>query len=50
MFAVRAAGPGMRLMKLQLVGFSDGRPIGWGRFLLRWLLLQALRLTGIGRS
>ena len=48
MFAVRAAGPGMRLMKLQLVGFSDGRPIGWGRFLLRAVVLFALGLTGIG--
>ena len=42
MLAVRAATPGMRLMKLQLVGFLDGRPIGWGRVLLRavvfWLL------------
>jgi uncharacterized RDD family membrane protein YckC len=47
-FAVKAAGPGMRLMGLQLVGFYDGRPIGWGRFLLRSLVLYALRLTGIG--
>ena len=48
MFATRAAGPGMRLMKLQLVGFSDGRPIGWGRFLLRALVLGLLSATGIG--
>jgi uncharacterized RDD family membrane protein YckC len=48
MFAVRAAGPGMRLMKLQLVGYTDGRPIGWGRFLLRWLVLSLLAATGIG--
>ena len=47
-FAVKAAGPGMGLMGLQLVGFYDGRPIGWGRFLLRALVLYALRLTGIG--
>ena len=47
-FAVKAAGPGMRLMGLQLVGFYDGRPIGWGRFLLRSLVLYALRVTGIG--
>src|SRR5689334_25338979 len=26
MFAVRAAGPGMRLMHLQLVGLANGRP------------------------
>lgn len=48
MYAVRAAGPGMRLMKLQLVGYTDGRPIGWGRFLLRWLVLSLLAATGIG--
>jgi uncharacterized RDD family membrane protein YckC len=47
-FAVRAAGPGMRLMRLQLVGFYDGRPIGWMRFLLRALVLAALYTTGIG--
>jgi uncharacterized RDD family membrane protein YckC len=48
MFATRAAGPGMRLMKLQLVGFSDGRPIGWGRFLLRALVLGLLSATVLG--
>jgi uncharacterized RDD family membrane protein YckC len=47
-FAVRAAGPGMRLMQLQLVGFYDGRPIGWIRYLLRTLVLWALSATGIG--
>jgi uncharacterized RDD family membrane protein YckC len=47
-FAERAAGPGMRLMRLQLVGFYDGRPIGWIRFLLRALVLAALNVTGIG--
>jgi len=48
MFATRAAGPGMRLMKLQLVGFRDGRPIGWGRFLVRALVLGLLGVTGLG--
>ena len=48
MFALRAAGPGMRLMKLQLVGLSDGRPIGWGRFLVRFVVLLALRATVLG--
>src|SRR5215210_4097639 len=46
--AEKAAGPGMRLMKLQLVGFYDGRPIGWGRVLLRAVLLWLLTLTGVG--
>ena len=48
MYAVRAAGPGMRLLKLQLVGYTDGRPIGWGRFFLRWLVLTLLAATGLG--
>lgn len=48
MFATRAAGPGMRLMGLQLVGFRDGRPIGWGRFLVRAVLLAVLEVTVLG--
>ena len=46
--AVRAASPGMRLLKLQLVGFLDGRPVGWGRAVVRWLVFVALSATGIG--
>src|SRR4051794_12441740 len=46
--AVRAASPGMRVLKLQLVGFFDGRPIGWGRVFLRWLIFAALAVTGLG--
>jgi uncharacterized RDD family membrane protein YckC len=46
--AVRAASPGLRAMKLQLVGFLDGRPIGWGRVLVRELVFWALYVTGIG--
>ena len=48
MLAERAAGPGMRLMHLQLVGFYDGRPIGWIGVLLRALIFAALSATGIG--
>ncbi len=48
MFAVGGAGPGMRLMHLQLVGLANGRPVGWGRFFLRQLILFGLGLTGIG--
>jgi len=46
--AVRAASPGMRAMKLQLVGFLDGRPIGPGRVFVRALVFWALYVTGIG--
>lgn len=46
--AVRAATPGMRLMRLQLVGFLDGRPVMWGRAFLRWLVFAVLSATGLG--
>lgn len=46
--ANRAAGPGMRLDSLQLVGLSDGRPLGWGRVLLRWLVFAGLTITVVG--
>lgn len=46
--ATAAASPGMRLLKLQLVGFYNGRPVGWGRVLLRWLVFAALSATGLG--
>lgn len=46
--AIGAASPGMRLAKLQLVGLADGRPIGWGRVLLRQLVWSVLAATGIG--
>ena len=46
--AVRAASPGLRAMKLQLVGFLDGRPIGPSRVLVRALVFWALYVTGIG--
>jgi uncharacterized RDD family membrane protein YckC len=48
MFAIRGAGPGMRLLRLQLVGLANGRPIGWGRFFLRQVILLVLGMTGIG--
>jgi uncharacterized RDD family membrane protein YckC len=48
MFATRAAGPGMRLMKLQLVGFTNGRPIGWGRYFVRSLVLALLTVSVVG--
>lgn len=48
MGATRAATPGMRAMKLQLVGLQDGRPVGWGRFFLRELVLVALGVSVVG--
>jgi uncharacterized RDD family membrane protein YckC len=48
LLALRAASPGLRAMKLQLVGFLDGRPIGWPRVLIRALVFWALYITGIG--
>lgn len=46
--ATRAASPGMRVLKLQLVGLRDGRPIGWARFLVRSLVLVVLTLSVVG--
>jgi uncharacterized RDD family membrane protein YckC len=48
LIARRAASPGMQLMKLQVVGFYDGRPIGLLRAFLRGLVFWALGITGIG--
>ena len=48
MFATRAAGPGMRLVNLQLVTLCNGWVIGWGRYLVRALILLVLTATGIG--
>ena len=46
--AVRAASPGLRAMKLQVVGFLDGRPIGPSRVFLRAVVFWALCITVIG--
>jgi hypothetical protein len=35
-------------MKLQVVGFLDGRPIGLTRAFIRGLVFWALYVTGIG--
>ncbi len=48
MLAERAATPGMRVLRLQLVGYYDGRPIGWGRVLLRTIVFYLLVLSAIG--
>ena len=45
--ATRAATPGMRVMKLQLVGFYDGRPIGLARALIRGVILWLVTSTFI---
>ncbi len=47
-YVTKAAGPGKQLMGLQVVGFSDGRPLPWGRVILRWLLTGVIAGTGIG--
>jgi len=47
--AVRGATPGMAVAKLELIGHRNGRPIGWGRVLLRALIFGGLSATGIGQ-
>lgn len=48
MVATRAAGPGMRLLGLQVVGLHDGRPIGFARALLRAVIIAVLTATVVG--
>jgi uncharacterized RDD family membrane protein YckC len=48
LLAVRAASPGLKVMKLQVVGFLDGRPIGLTRAFIRGVVFWALYITGIG--
>jgi len=48
LLAVRAASPGLKVTKLQVVGFLDGRPIGLTRAFIRGLVFWALYITGIG--
>ena len=40
---LRVSRPGMWVIGLQLVGFCDGLPLGWVRFVLRALVLPALK-------
>src|SRR4051794_14648339 len=47
MYGMLAAGPGMRLMRLQLVGLHDGRPVGLVRALLRGVLLALLMCSSV---
>ncbi|HLT61241.1 MAG TPA: RDD family protein [Microlunatus sp.] len=47
-YVTKAASPGKQAMGLQLVGFSDGRPLSWGRVILRWLVQGVIAGTGIG--
>lgn len=46
--ATAAAGPGMKLDSLQIVGYHDGRPLGWRRVLLRAAVFAGLSATGVG--
>lgn len=43
-----AATPGMAAMKLQVVGFYDGRPIGYSRAFIRAVILILLSASVIG--
>ena len=40
-YATRGAGPGAKLMKIEVLSLSDGRPVGWGRIFLRELVWSA---------
>ncbi|NLE97516.1 MAG: FHA domain-containing protein [Propionibacterium sp.] len=47
-YATRGAGLGARAAGLELVGLTDGRPIGWWRVFLRFLVFVGLMATGVG--
>ncbi|MBA8793418.1 putative RDD family membrane protein YckC [Friedmanniella endophytica] len=48
LFTSRAAGPGMLVLGLQVVALRNGRPLTFGRFLLRSLVLLGLTVTVVG--
>jgi uncharacterized RDD family membrane protein YckC len=43
----RGASPGKRLLRIEVVGFSSPGPIGFGRALLRELILAAFTLGSV---
>lgn len=47
-YATKGAGIGARAMGLELVGLSDGKPIGWWRVFLRFLVFIGLMATVVG--
>ena len=47
-YATGGAGIGARATGLELVGMSDGTPIGWWRVFLRFLVYLGLMLTVVG--
>lgn len=47
-YASKEAGLGAMAMNLQLVGLADGKPIGWWRVFLRFLVYLGLMLTVVG--
>ena len=47
-YGTRGAGVGFSVVRLQLVGINDGRPIGWWRYFLRQLVFAALVATVVG--
>lgn len=47
-YATSGAGLGAKAMKLELVGMADGKPIGWWRVFLRFLVYIGLMITVVG--
>ncbi|MDU7360599.1 MAG: RDD family protein [Propionibacteriaceae bacterium] len=47
-YATSGAGIGAKAMKLELVGLLDGKPIGWWRVFLRFLVYLGLMITVVG--
>ncbi|WP_233558333.1 RDD family protein [Tessaracoccus sp. OH4464_COT-324] len=47
-YATTGAGLGARLVGVELVGLVDGKPLGWWRVFLRFLVFVGLGATGVG--
>jgi len=46
--ALKGATPGMAVTRLELIAHRTGKPLGWGKVLLRGLIFGVLSGTGIG--
>lgn len=47
-YASRGAGIGARLLGVELLGLADGRPVGWWKVFLRFLVWVGLWITVVG--
>src|SRR5580765_1983998 len=46
--ATTGRSPGMTITKVELIGYRNGKPLGWGKVLGRYLIFAVIGATGIG--